>query len=534
VINLASVLNLPYASASVHCCIVSPPYLQARKYHAQGHHYWPGGEYLPVAGRDFAIAIPEWIGDLGRETTQEMYIFHVLEMVKEIMRVLRPDGTLWLNLGDGLARDEAKGVKFAGYPDETQALEENRGLDIPQGLQGGDLLMTPHRVAQAVQALGFIVRDDTVWAKRNCKPESNDGWAYRQNTCACVHETQRAALKEEMARLGADRHTAGANVRRRIARAPQPDCPDCRGTGKLPQVKFHRGSWRFTRSHEYLFQVVHQMGYYADREAVKEPAQTVSIQRAKRGVSGNHKYTLGAAGQAVEGLFSQRDGDPARIVSHTRNPRSVQWSDDQSEIIDYLAEEHPQVLADFISRQNGNSVLLLKTQGFRGNHFATFPPSLVERLLLASCPQKVCDQCGMPWARVLEYHTPVAGVDFPIAHHRDDTGPSTAAALRSRTSALRASGGEKYMAAKAENPRRTVGWQKTCHGHESRAVPGIVLDPCAGSGTVGFVARRAGRRFILSDISPVYMDEIALARAARKTSRRLLAQLPMFQGSEEA
>ena len=72
------------ASASVHCVITSPPYWGARNYEGDQAQPWPDG----------------WHGALGHESTPELYIDHTLQWLMEVWRVLRPDGVVWLNLGD--------------------------------------------------------------------------------------------------------------------------------------------------------------------------------------------------------------------------------------------------------------------------------------------------------------------------------------------------------------------------------------------------------------------------------------------------
>jgi len=137
--------------ASVQCCVTSPPYWGLRDY-----------------GTD---------GQLGLEPTPEQYVENLVNVFREVKRVLRDDGTLWLNLGDSYTsggrdyRDPGKsemngGGRVAGLT--------NKGMrpDTPAGLKAKDLVGIPWRVAFALQADGWWLRSDIIWSKPNPMPES--------------------------------------------------------------------------------------------------------------------------------------------------------------------------------------------------------------------------------------------------------------------------------------------------------------------------------------------------------------------------
>jgi DNA modification methylase len=101
----------------------------------------------------------------------------MVEVFREVRRVLKADGTLWLNLGDSYASD----VKGSGGPDTSSTLvgtkaEHNGQRMIPQKVQHGlkpkDLVGIPWRVAFALQADGWYLRSDIIWSKPNPMPES--------------------------------------------------------------------------------------------------------------------------------------------------------------------------------------------------------------------------------------------------------------------------------------------------------------------------------------------------------------------------
>ena len=139
--------------ASVQCVVTSPPYYGLRSYLPDGH--------------------PDKSLELGLEATPDEYVAQMVAVFREVRRVLRDDGTVWLNLGDSYAAS----TKGSGGHNPKQ--DSNRGswMDdcswrIPSGLKPKDLLMMPARVALALQADGWWLRSDIIWHKPNPMPES--------------------------------------------------------------------------------------------------------------------------------------------------------------------------------------------------------------------------------------------------------------------------------------------------------------------------------------------------------------------------
>lgn len=147
---------------SVQTCVTSPPYWGLRDY-----------------GHD---------GQLGLEETPDAYVTNMVEVFREVRRVLRPDGTLWLNLGDSYANN---GEKKTGRNDEgpediarraaafntgarkaSTGGNDTRTIRVDSGLKPKDLCGIPWRVAFALQADGWWLRSDIIWNKPNPMPES--------------------------------------------------------------------------------------------------------------------------------------------------------------------------------------------------------------------------------------------------------------------------------------------------------------------------------------------------------------------------
>jgi len=124
-----------------------------------------------------------WLGVLGLEPTIELYVEHLVEIFKEIRRVLRKDGTVWINLGDSYAGswgNHHPTGKGGQRPKATERFQREAWgdksfkppmADAP-GLKPKDLCMIPARVALALQADGWWVRSQIIWAKPNPMPES--------------------------------------------------------------------------------------------------------------------------------------------------------------------------------------------------------------------------------------------------------------------------------------------------------------------------------------------------------------------------
>ena len=133
---------------SVHCCVTSPPYWGLRDYGMPGQY--------------------------GLEPTPEEYVAKMVEVFREVRRVLRDDGTLWLNLGDSYAND----TKWGGQSGEKNrssvigGYQTCRNLRTNSGLKPKDLVGIPWRVAFALQADGWYLRSDIIWHKPNSMPES--------------------------------------------------------------------------------------------------------------------------------------------------------------------------------------------------------------------------------------------------------------------------------------------------------------------------------------------------------------------------
>lgn len=157
---------------SVHMIATSPPYWGLRKYDGDQGIDWPAVDYAPMPGLA-PIQIPAMTCDLGLEPTPEAYIGHLILVMREMWRVLRADGVAWVNLGDSYAGYHGNSKKAdEDAPSNKAGYIENMRESTVGTLKPKDLCQIPARFALAVQADGWWVRSDIIWAKPNPMPES--------------------------------------------------------------------------------------------------------------------------------------------------------------------------------------------------------------------------------------------------------------------------------------------------------------------------------------------------------------------------
>jgi site-specific DNA-methyltransferase (cytosine-N4-specific) len=137
------------SSESIQCCVTSPPYWGLRDY--------------------------DHPAQIGAEPSPEQYVQNLVAVFREVRRLLRKDGTLWLNIGDGYARNGGTGnCGPNAIVANTKKLIQRRNCKVPNcwGLKDRDLMGLPWRVAFALQADGWVLRSKITWLKKTAMPES--------------------------------------------------------------------------------------------------------------------------------------------------------------------------------------------------------------------------------------------------------------------------------------------------------------------------------------------------------------------------
>jgi DNA modification methylase len=200
---------MPVASNTVACVVTSPPYWGLRKYSGTQSLVWGGvegcahewGEDLITSTKSnwdtfikkggekmksdyeetkattqgaFCLRCGAWYGELGLEPTPELYTEHMVEIFREVRRVLHPSGTVWVNMGDSYS-----GSSTVGRNDIERKCQYARGTSLEAtyhkretGLKPKDLVGIPWMLAFALRADGWWLRSDIIWSKPNPMPES--------------------------------------------------------------------------------------------------------------------------------------------------------------------------------------------------------------------------------------------------------------------------------------------------------------------------------------------------------------------------
>jgi len=352
-------------------------------------------------------------------------------------------------------------------------------VNLGDSRDDGVLMGIPHRVKDALVLDGWRWQDTVIWRKKSAMPESVNGTRW-----------ERCRVKVGGG-WGEDNphpsQTGGVNYGRENKGATEwQDCPGCPKCEANDGLVLRRGSWRTTSAHEYIFVFAKRSGYFADREAVREASAPASIERMKSGWNGNDQrdYSGGTHNHLAKFIGTEKGMQQALAGA---NPRSVRT---------------------------------FKATPFKGKHYATFPTTLPEFFIRAFTSEAgVCAECGEPWARVIG--------DGGIVMEHGSRKMDEAVDRHVKRESLTVTG------------YNTLGFRRTCQ-HDAPAVPAVVLDPFAGSGSTLIAARQLGRSGIGLDLNLGYITGVASERlglnAVRawtdgkgKQGETKLDGLPMFE-----
>ena len=342
-----------------HAICTSPPYWGLRAY-GVGHDN----------GEIGSEPRPDCLGWATGHPCGECHICVMVQVFRECRRVLRDDGTMYVNYGDVFAASRSYQV-----PDSKHKAcdEHHKGAHgVPAGLKQGDLIGLPWRLALALQADGWTLRQDNIWAKPAPMPESINGWRWER----CRVNVDRAAREHKgHERLQGARAENGKDFDSAAEWQDCPGCPKCSATGGYI---LRKGSWRTTRAHEYVFMFTKGMQYFADAEAGKEAGTGWHGSNFDTGKTADHQQQRMQRRSGNKERKRGVDIDPSQTDTrghgfpwegNTRNPRSV-WT--------------------------------IGPDPLSAAHFAAFPRELVRRCLISSTSAKgCCPECGTPWARVV-------------------------------------------------------------------------------------------------------------------------------------
>jgi len=540
------------AAGSVQCVVTSPPYWGLRDYGVEGQ--------------------------LGLESTPEEYVANLVAIFREVRRVLRKDGTAWLNLGDSYNTTPAGNRIPSGISQLTAKRvgrldEYNTQPKTFPGLKPKDLVGIPWRVAFALQADGWVLRSEIVWSKRNPMPES---------------VTDRPTKAHEQVFLFAKANRIGPDP------TPWDDIPAAdarwlaalidgegsviirREVAKGNSYGAHAAQLSIGSTSEALLAevvritmsatVLHRPGLNApmhywqvsNKQALgilrcvypflivkrRQARCAIALEEGKRYPGGHASLAQkeiarrDALWQAVKSL--NHFGDPD--LSLVPEPTFGRWTS-QRYFYDADAVREEAIKgasgSTFMNGKTGinglgrvsraeriesayrnlRSVWNIATEPFPDAHFATFPKKLVEPCIRAGTSERgCCPECGAPWVRQVNRAPRVnadGSCECGVTH---GTNKSGADAYTQGPQGM-ARNGRSYC-----SQVMTTGWSPTC-AHDVEPTPCTVLDPFAGSGTTGVVALRLGRSFVGIELNPEYVE---MAR------RRIENDAPLFNTVEES
>ena len=429
-------------------------------------------------GNCFCLKCGAWKGSLGLEPTFELYIKHLCDIFDEIKRVLRKDGTCFVNIGDsyggsGNASGHKEDTKNLGY--KTLEMGATQGNQKTTGQYAKSLLDIPYRFSIEMTNRGWIKRNTIIWKKPNCMPASaNDRFTVdyeylffftknnkaifwtNEKTLECVSKkpsgTKGIEGKDwEWRKTGTvDRNSPNQRVRDikkgTLERATEEEIKNY-GKGKWKKISLWTG-------HDYWF------------EQQFEPILTDSIKRELRGNRPN-KYSKDK--HLPKGVHPN-------TMSHVREYRGY----------DNLEKE----ISNRIGR-NKRAVWTIPTQPFSKAHFAVYPEGLIEIPIKAGCPEFVCKKCGKARLKIYEKGELISSCDYlPMA--------------KKKQIGLNKNHEKDPYGALPKRELKEIGY--TDCGCNTGFESGIVLDPFMGAGTTALVALKQRKRFIGIEIKQEYID----------------------------
>ena len=457
---------------SVHCVVTSPPYWGLRSYLPAGH-----PDKLREIGQEKRL---DCLGWARGENCGECYICTLRGVFAGVWRVLRDDGTLWINQGDSYHNGDKGGYLNGRVVNSPIQAAGNLANDFvgaanrqPQpGLKPKDLCAQPWRLALALQADGWYWRDEIIWHKKSCMPSS------QRDRC--------------------------------------------------------------TRSHEVVLMFSKRERYFYDIEAIKEPVSQSMLDQIKQGYNGSDTKDFDEAGaQSASGTKSNIiararaswrgstfDDGKTGEMKHTRGGKikvpsgwdtgagahGAYHRDGRSKQAEYRENTNTNTARTMVgfndrwdeSEARGEvsltrtkrSVWSLGPEPFKESHFATFPSKLVEPCIKAGTSERgVCPVCLAPWVR---------SVDAEFVRQQDV----------SEEKGVRGNGNQKPLDEsdgrdgfpRGTTTTTTTGWAPTCKCGLAETVQATVMDCFGGAGTVGLVADRLQRNAVLIELNASYAD----------------------------
>lgn len=517
---------------SVHMCITSPPYWAKRSYKTVPQ-VWDGDplcehnfsietetgdiRYRPGYNADVGLCYnPDvwggdgkghicsicgaWMGELGHEPTPNLYIKHLCDIFDEVRRVLRKDGSCWVNIGEtywgsggsiGHTPDTKNfgrnTVEYGAYPTGTVAMQKHAFL------QAKSQCGIPEMFVLEMLKRGWIKRNTILWHKPNAMPESSDDrftvdfehlFFFVKNN-STLYWTNEKTLK--LVTRQPKTSVEGIDWERR-------PCRRCGGTGYAMQEN---------DTDDDNAQVTLE-SFFNDTEELESNNQKKECRKCSG--TGHVRVNLWTG----HDYYFEQQFEPYKM-----NRWGGRYKDNED--VKFSPGEGRAGGAATMNRKgydcypnpfgrNLRSVWTIKTMSFKGAHFAVYPEELITRPIKASCPEFVCMNCGMPMVKIMKPTGNYIGMGGYGSKTADHVGVSPTSSLLT----------------KQVQEKAVVGYSDC--GCAAEYGSGIVIDPFMGSGTTAIVAVKQGRRFIGIDTNPEYVD-MSCKRVKPYLEQRILAEV---------
>jgi DNA modification methylase len=452
-------------------------------------------------------------GQLGLEHNPEEYIHRVVAVFDQVKRVLKKTGSLYLNLGDtycgsGSGGSDKKARTVAGSSTRMH------GKPYPQGkvrcnggwLRPKQLLFLPPRIVALMQDRGWLLRNTIIWHKPNPMPSSvKDRLANTWEYLFFFAKSRRYYFDLDAIRVPHKTGPAKFNYRaHNVPELSEPNAfhPREKNPGDTAHFdddywfNFIKGAAHVNWKHKLAFETMKRWMVEKSCQDYGKFYEWYKKQKKGNWKSGN--LTQGRANYLRSTLpfpnpGGTNPGDILHVRTDTRRKnrgvaelrRDGTWGDDHP-------SKNPQRWFA-VGGKNPGDFWTINTRPFKGAHFAVFPEDLCVMPIKATCPRWICKKCGKPRERITRPTKEYARLLKKSWTEDTDRDKNLRMKIGFRAHTKQVSCTAQY---------ETVGWSDC--GCNAGFEPGIVLDPFAGSGTVGAVAKRLGRNYILIDINPDY------------------------------
>lgn len=304
-------------------------------------------------------------------------------MFREVWRVLRDDGTVWLNLGDSFANDGGSGRQGTrGQRFDRRHTAEMASQKPLSGLKPKDLMLMPTHVATALRGDGWYLRQTIVWDKANPMPESVEDRPTASHEYIFLLAKSGRPLCWRHRDLG---WAMGSGVG--AGKRPAPDLVWRHKTRRDPatgeRVETAEAPKGADAENWTCVNLWRGFDYYYDARAIMEPSSPDSHARAARGRSDTHKNADGGPGHQTIAIKSPVAG---RFLGGGVNPKAAQAPMTGPRPRQNASYSAALGSAELVAMRNKRTVWRVGSEPFEGAHFATFPPDLIEPCILAGCP----------------------------------------------------------------------------------------------------------------------------------------------------